>query len=175
MALIAAIWQNLVWCGMIGGVIGLVLWVIARLWPTPGHPPPAVIPDLVFNTLGGTLFGLILLGVSASLWVVGKWVFHDRKTVPASEARRFAAVGSAAAIPLTLAGAAGGFLLCLIIVSIVTLTPWAESLAKPAVRHWYIAATVIGGLIGFLTGTFLGSAIGALIAGLHAIFRRRPE
>src|SRR3954469_24561661 len=79
MGLITAIWQKLVWCGLSGGIIGILNGVWSLFHRTAGQAQQSVAADLIFDALVGTLFGLVLLSVPASLWVLGKWAFHGGK------------------------------------------------------------------------------------------------
>src|SRR5579871_5147695 len=114
MGLITAIWQKLVWCGLIGGVIGLV-FAMVDVFQGPGTgTEQSYLFNLAFNAIVGTLFGLVLLGLPSSIWVFGRWAFNGGKLprVPARPAQqvtvsrdavhtagRAAMVGSTAAVP----------------------------------------------------------------------------
>ena len=177
MVLITAIWQKLVWCGLVGGVAGLVFGVASLFQRTASQSYQTSLLGLAFDTLAGTLLGLVLLGVPASVWVLGKWAFHGGRQVElTTDAGKGAMVGSTAAVPGTIVGAAGGLFLgaivlgCIHFLSAILGAPWFESISKHLVT-WYIVAATVGGLIGFLAGTFLGSAVGAIWGGARSMSR----
>src|SRR5579863_1482845 len=105
MALITAVWQKLVWCGLAGGVLGLAIGVVGLFQRTAAQAGQPVAFDVAFDTLAGTLLGLILLGVPASLWVFGKWAFHGRQVQVVAQPNA-AMVGSTAAVPGAIIGGA---------------------------------------------------------------------
>ena len=192
MGLITAVWQKLVWCGLIGGVLGILNGVWGLFHRTAEQAQQSGAADLIFDALVGTLFGLVLLGVPASLWVFGKWAFHGGKIetavvaplVPgqvtthevAHDAGHAAMVGSTAAIPGAIIGTAGGLFLAamalcvLFLFSIIGIT-WYNDVVSNHLWSWFGVGAGVGALTGFLGGTFLGSAIGAIFGGVRALSR----
>jgi hypothetical protein len=180
MGLVTAVWQKLVWCGLIGGVAGLIYGIAGIFRPAQGQPSLPL--DLTFDTLTGTLLGLILLGVPATLWITGKWLFHRGKP-PADTTQRVvrgaghaAMAGSTAAVPGAILGVAGGLVLaavfvgCIHFVSEIIGADWYADLSRHLVACYSIFAFACG-LTGFLAGTFLGSAAGAIIGGIRSLSR----
>ena len=126
--LLADAWRNLLWCGMIGAAIALVISVInvMRTAPAPGNSPGI---DIAAGVMVGIVMGVLLLGIPSCLWTVGRWMFASpqHQTTPnaapvaqtapvvagqlAQDASHGAMVGSTAAIPGAIAGGLGGFLL----------------------------------------------------------------
>ena len=185
MGLITAIWQKLVWCGLIGGVLGLLNAVWGRFHPAAGQAQQSIAFDLAFDAIVGTLLGLVLLGVPASIWVLGKWVFHGGRVEAVTaapshhvvdDAGHAAMVGSTAAVPGAILGAVGGLFLAamaLCVIGLFTLlgVTWYNDIVNHWMWAWFGTGAAVGALAGFLGGTFLGSAAGAIFGGLRGLSR----
>jgi hypothetical protein len=181
MSLMMTIWQKLVWCSLIGGVAGLVFGIAAIFQPS-SDGQQHIWSNLIFGAVLGTLGGLILLGVPATVWVFGKWVIHRGEHQNAAlverpnDAGRWAMMGSTAAVPGAIIGGVAGLALAGLAVTIIGLfsiigVPWYSEIMKDQKLLWFGLPTVVGAVAGFLGGTFLGSAVGAISGGIRSLSR----
>ena len=180
MRLMTAIWQKLVWCSLAGGAAGGLLGAIAYFQRSAAETQQSPLFDIVFATLAGTLLGLVVLGLPATLWVIGKWALSahsNRPAEPARDAGHAARIGSVAAIPGAVAGAVAGVVLgavllgALLFLSLITGGPWFEQVSRHYLWVWFGSSAALGALTGFLAGTFVGGAAGAIFGGLRALTR----
>lgn len=180
MSLMMAIWQKLVWCGLIGGVTGLILGIVATIQMSNGQHDLST--NLSSGAIVGTFCGLILLGAPATIWVVGKRIVHHGRHQSApvverpNDAGRWAMIGSTVAVPGAIVGGVGGLALAVFAVGIIGLfsiigIPWYNEIMKSQKLLWFGLPTVVGAAGGFLGGTFLGSAVGAISGGFRALSR----
>ena len=191
--MLMTIWQKLVWCGLIGGAIGLVFAVYASLQPGPNGQPQDWTVNLITGIVMGSLCGLILLGIPATVWTVGKRIIHGTPqptaVVSAShpighptsgelkhDAGRWAMAGSTAAVPGAIIGAVLGLALAFLAVTLIGLlsiigVTWYSEIMKDQKLAWFGIPTLIGAGIGFLCAGFIGSAAGAISGGLRALTR----
>jgi hypothetical protein len=180
--LISAIWQRLVWCALIGGFAGLLKGIYALLHRSASEMDSITV-GLVVDTLVGTLYGIVLLGVPVSIWVLGRWMYNGHQLAPAASgnaltqgAGHAAMVGSTAAVPGAILGIVAGLFIgalivgCIQFLSAITGTPCFESVTRHLVI-FYLCIGGVGAFIGGLAGTFLGGAVGALFGGIRSLTR----
>lgn len=178
MSLMMTIWQRLVWCGLIGGVAGVAVAIFRPSSDGQQH----IWSHLIFGAILGTLGGLILLGVPATIWVFGKWVIHRGEQQKAAvveqsnDAGRWAMMGSTAAVPGAIIGGVGGLFLAGLAVTVIGLLsiigiPSYDEIMKDQKLLWFGLPTLLGAGAGFLGGTFLGSAVGAISGGIRSLSR----
>jgi len=181
MSLISQVWQKLVWCGWIGGGLGIVCGIIGLFQKSAGDVPQSIPFNLFFDAVIGTCFGLILLGIPASIWVAGRWIFRREKSSAATappSALGGAMLGSTAAVPAGILGGLGGaalaaiILYCLYMFMLFSGATWYNDIVKHSPVAWYAWFIGIGGVIGVLAGWFFGSVLGAIFGGLRARSRR---
>ena len=142
-------------------------------------------PDLLAGILVGTICGMVLLGVPASLWTIGKWAFHrhppSAAVVPQhhvmQDIGKGAMAGSTAAFPAAMAGGVVGLAVCafvlvgLLFIDVVTLVDPFAKVTLIGLLGYFAGSGGAGAVIGFMLGTFFGSAAGAISGGVHALLR----
>lgn len=183
--LLADIWRNLLWCGMIGAAIALVVSVINLA--QQGVPANSSVGmELFSGTFVGIVFGAVFLGVPACVWSTGRWIFvaPEAATVGvqqhgvAHDASHGAMVGSAAAVPGAIIGGLGGFLLvfafvCVVwFISVMTGANWMNDMMNNGLIAWFLGMTIGGAILGALLGMVLGGTLGAIFGGVRSAVRR---
>jgi hypothetical protein len=191
-SLVADMWRNLLWCGMIGAAVGLVISGVGVLrgTPTAGNSPGI---DIASGVMGGIVVAVLLLGIPACVWSFGRWMFVSPKIASQSlppalpqsgagelahDATHGAMVGSTAAIPGAIAGGIGGFILVLgyvvvvALISLVTFSQWYNETVNRGLIGWFAGFTLGGAILGALAGMVLGGTVGAIFGGVRSAARR---
>jgi hypothetical protein len=175
-------WRSLLWCGMIGAALGLIISIISATKSGPA-PDGSTGVDIVSGVILGVVVGVFLLGIPACLWNIGRCLIAPKTTAPppipgtANVVGHDAVVGSSAAIPGAIAGGLGGFLIVagflavVWFISIMTGSPWFTDIMNNGVMGWLAGFTIGGAILGALLGMVLGGVIGALFGGVRSAVR----